>query len=151
MRARRRSPPAACQNKQTGSQTSGCRELAGALVLALPRARAASPLSFASLNILARAGVPGAGGISAECLVEFEGASQNHRVCFRIAVCIEFLSWSERFLDWPPRAADRRRKRVLKDQLTILCSCAGFLVPGTHGGDNEWRQPRGHPPQQHLW
>ena len=20
----------------------------------------------------------------------------------------------------------------------------------THGGDNEWRQPRGHPPQQHL-
>ena len=21
----------------------------------------------------------------------------------------------------------------------------------THGGYNEWRQPRGHPPQQHLW
>jgi len=59
--------------------TFGCREHAGALVLALPRGRAArAPLHFASLIVFARAGVPGAG----ECLVEFESAPQKSPCLF---------------------------------------------------------------------
>ena len=58
--------------------TFGCREHAGALVLALPRGRAArAPLHFASLIVFARAGVPGSGEISAECFLEFESAPQK--------------------------------------------------------------------------
>ena len=43
------------ETKQTGSQTRGCRELAGALVLALPRARAARAPSLSPLSALSHA------------------------------------------------------------------------------------------------
>jgi len=34
---------------------------------------------------------------------------------------------------------------------TIIIIISSSSSSSTHGGDNEWRQPRGHPPQQHLW
>jgi len=40
---------------QTGSQTCGCRELTGALVLALPRARAARAPSLSPLSAFSHA------------------------------------------------------------------------------------------------
>ena len=72
--------------KQPGSHACGFRGLAGAPVLALPRTRAMRAPSFASLALLARAGIPGAGGISAECLVGFKRLFSNSRARFTVRI-----------------------------------------------------------------
>jgi len=40
---------------------------------------------------------------------------------------------------------------IITTTTTIIIIIISSSSSSTHGGDNEWRQPRGHPQQQHLW
>jgi len=45
----------------------------------------------------------------------------------------------------------KSQKSIIIVIIIIIIISSSSSSSSTHGGDNEWRQPRGHPPQQHLW